>query len=243
MIGAAATYYFQQRRSPHGRRKFHKQAASHEKLSALKPPWPYPKDHYALTSLPSSSDRFIAVLRVFDVTQSGSASDFRDVLVLLRSGEGYATVAVLVDRECPSRALNRIPTQFDYEAVCLAATQVAAAFLRLGIFPALELLGNNSHGVDPTTNGLVLGNMDEPFSPHVHIIGRGDPSHSYIGEVPLRGLAPGKVMVPRQRTEAFASNVEIQTVAHGIANSLERTELHPQVKIVEKRATTQQACK
>lgn len=204
-----------------------------EKLSIMPQPWPYSENHNYFHILPPTDDSFIGILRITD------RSEFRDVLVKLRSAEGYATVAVLVDQNDPKAGLNHIPSQRDYEAVALAATQVAACFLRLGILPSIELLGNNSHGVDPQTGGLMIGNDKAPFSLHMHILGRGDPKHSYIGHVPLRGLPPGEVMVPRIRREKFASQDEIRTVAAALAISLETVELHPQVKLVQKRAPSQ----
>merc|ERR1712106_618634 len=155
----------------------------------------------------------------------------RDVLVLQKSAEGYATVVTLCDRKDPSRGYNRVPSQRDYEAVTLAASQIAAAFLRLGMFPALELLGNSSHhfirGSEDRPGYMQIGNDEEPFKPHIHVIGRGDPSHAYISGVPLRGKPPYEVMIPRQRSEKFANEGEREAVAAGLAASLEAVELHP----------------
>ena len=104
--------------------------------------------------------------------------------------------------------------------------------MRLGMFPALELLGNNSHAMGHD-RVMELGNTHEPFAPHVHIIGRGDPQRAYIADVPLRGLPPGHVMVPRQRHEEFASREELRAVAQGITNSLKEVDLHPSVYWLE----------
>ena len=180
--------------------------------------------------MPAEDDKFICVLSVTDDT--GVA---REVLVLSRSGEGYACVCSITDRKDPTRVLNRTPTKRDYDCVMLAATQVAGAFLRLGMFPSLELLGNNSHGIGPE-GGLELGNAREPFAPHVHVIGRGDPKRCYLGRVPLRGAPPGDVMVPRRRGEPFASAEEQRAVASGLAASLDNVNLHPSVQIVERRS-------
>jgi len=214
-------------------RRLNKMPTDFEKLSVLPQPWPYSENHKYLNILPPADDRFIGMLRISDRCES------RDVLVKLRSAEGYATVAVLVNQDDPKAGWNRIPSQRDYEAVALAATQVAACYLRLGILPSIELLGNNSHGIDRETEGLVLGTEETPFSLHMHIIGRGDPKHSYIGEVPLRGLPPGQVMVPRIRREEFANQDEIRTVAEALATSLEEVELHPQVKLIQQRVSSQ----
>ena len=63
-------------------------------------------------------------------------------LVLVKSSApGYQTVVALTDREDPMRCFNKLPTARQYEAVQLASTQVASAFLRVGIFPQMELLG------------------------------------------------------------------------------------------------------
>ena len=159
-----------------------------------------------------------------------------EVLVLSKSAEGYATVVVIVDRKDPTKVLNRVPTQRQYEAVSLAASQVASAFLRLGIYPQLELLGNNSHGFNSETGVMELGNESEPFSPHFHVTGRGDPTREYIQGVPLRGLRPWNVMVPRERHEKWGSAAEQAVVARGIAASLEKVSLHPSVKIAERKA-------
>lgn len=222
-------YHLLSRRSR--RRRDAGKPRDHAKLRAFEEK-PYPIDHWSRVPLAPTAERFIAVFKVYD-----DVGGSRDVLVLLKSAEGYATVVSLVDRAHPIEGLNNLPTQRDYEAVTLAASQVAAAFLRLGIFPALELLGNNSHSFDVARDAMVLGNAHEPFFPHIHVIGRGDPQHAYIGDVPLRGLPPGEVMVPRQRTQKFASADEAGIVAHGIGSSLDAIELHPQVRLVERRSS------
>jgi len=186
-----------------------------------------PEDHWSRKAMPATAPNFIGVLGVRD-----DVGEVREVLVLLKSAEGYATVATLTHRSDPTVVLNRVPSQRDYEAVMLAATQVAGAFLRLGMFPALELLGNNSHAMGHD-RVMELGNTHEPFAPHVHIIGRGDPQRTYIADVPLRGLPPGQVMVPRQRHEEFASGEELKAVAEGITNSLKEVALHPSVYWLE----------
>lgn len=203
----------------------------HPKLVAMGA-LPYPAHHYARRPLPPTAERFIAVLSV--EADDGSV---REVLVVLKSAEGYATVAVLVDRERPDRVLNKLPTQRDYEAVLLAASQVAAAFLRMGVFPQLELLGNNSHSFDEARGAMVLGNDAEPFAPHVHIIGRGDIKHDYVSGVPLRGRTPYEVMAPRARTEKFQAG-EAAVVAVGIAQSLAGVELHPSVSLALRKSGT-----
>ena len=188
-----------------------------------------PKDHWARNAMPATASKFIGVLGVRD-----DVGEVREVLVFLKSAEGYATIATLANRSDPTAVLNRVPSQRDYEAVMLAATQVAGAFLRLGIFPALELLGNNSHAMGDD-KVMELGTTEESFAPHVHIIGRGDPQRSYIADAPLRGLPPGQVMVPRQRHEEFASKEELKAVAQGIANSLKEVALHPSVYWLEQK--------
>ena len=177
--------------------------------------------------MPCDDNKFVAVLEVTD-----SIGKKHEVLVLVRSAEGYAVVVAMTDRRDVSRILNRVPTKRDYEVVMLAATQVAGAYLSLGLIPSLELLGNNSHGIGPD-GGLELGNETEPSSLHVHIIGRGDPTRCYVGTVPLRGAPPGDVMIPRQREEAFDNEEERNQVAIALANILEAMDLHPNVCIKE----------
>jgi len=189
----------------------------------------YPPSHWCRTVMPATSERFIAVLKVTD--DSGSS---REVLVLLKSAEGYATVCALTDRNDPTQILNRVPTQQEYEAVSMAASQVAAAFLRLGIYPQMELLGNNSHYFNEATGALELGNTREPYSPHFHVYGRGDPAFEYVKGVPLRGSTPYEVMIPRDRAEKFREG-EAMKVAVALAQSLSSVQLHPSVKFVEKK--------
>jgi len=179
--------------------------------------------------MPANDNKFVAVLEVTD-----SSGQTHEVLVLVRSAEGYAIVVAMTDRQDNSRILNRVPTKREYEVIMLAATQVAGVYLSLGLFPSLELLGNNSHGIGPD-GGLELGNIKEPSSLHVHIIGRGDPKRSYIGNVPLRGAPPGDVMIPRQRTEHFQNEEERIEVANEIARILNVIELDSNVRIKERR--------
>eukprot|EP00756_Hemistasia_phaeocysticola_P055187 Hpha_TRINITY_DN31102_c0_g1::TRINITY_DN31102_c0_g1_i1::g.33099::m.33099 len=193
----------------------------------------YPQNHWSREAMPATdAKRFIAVLEVSD-----GDGDKHQVLVLLKSAEGYTTVCALTDRADPISMMNRVPTQQQYEAVSLAASQVAAAFLRLGVYPQMELLGNNSHTFNDATGQLELGNEKEPFTPHFHVTGRGDPKHEYIAGVPLRGLRPYTVMVPRARTEAWGSQEEPALVAAGLARSLEQVALHPAVRIVERKVS------
>eukprot|EP00051_Salpingoeca_urceolata_P034959 m.27490 g.27490 ORF g.27490 m.27490 type:complete len:264 (-) comp8549_c0_seq1:237-1028(-) len=184
--------------------------------------------HWCNNPVVSTDANFIAVLRVVD-----DVGEAREAIVLLRGSGGYACVVALTDRQDASTVFNKTPTQRDYEAVTLVASQLAAAFLRLGIFPQLELLGNNSHAF--CDGRLELGNTAEPFVTHVHVIGRGDPAHCYIADVPLRGQIPGEVMVPRKREHKWGHEGEIATVAHGIAESLALVDLHPSVTLVERR--------
>jgi len=186
----------------------------------------------------TSDDRFVGVLEVTD-GDGGTHS----VLVLLRSAEGYASVCVVVDRKDPTSVLNRLPTQNQYEAISLASSQLVAAFLRLGLYPQMELLGNNSHFLNDETGKLELGNTHEPSSPHFHVTGRGDPTREYIEGVPLRGLRPYNVMVPRERHEEWGSPEESLLVARGLADSLEKVALHPDCKLVERKAWPQTGAK
>eukprot|EP00466_Bigelowiella_natans_P000688 jgi/Bigna1/46066/estExt_Genewise1.C_10474 len=189
----------------------------------------YPPTHWCRTVMPATSERFIAVLKVTD-----DSACSREVLVLLKSAEGYATVCALTDRKNPTQIFNRVPSQQEYEAVSMAASQVAAAFLRLGIYPQMELLGNNSHYFNEAKGVLELGNTKEPYSPHFHVYGRGDPKHEYVKGVPLRGSTPYKVMIPRNRAEKFEKGEAVK-VAIALAQSLSSVQLHPSVKIVEKK--------
>ena len=179
--------------------------------------------------MPVEDAKFVAVLEVTD-----SIGQKHEVLVLVRSAEGYAIVVALTDRQDMSRILNRAPIKREYEVIMLAATQVAGAYLTLGLIPSMELLGNNSHGIGPE-GGLELGNKTEPSSLHVHLIGRGDPKRCYIGNVPLRGAPPGDVMIPRQREEHFENEDERREVSNRFANILDEIVLHPNVRIKEQR--------
>eukprot|EP00755_Sulcionema_specki_P029371 Sspe_Gene.92022::Locus_63741_Transcript_1_1_Confidence_1.000_Length_781::g.92022::m.92022 len=187
----------------------------------------YPEDHWCRTVLPPSDPRFVAVLRVSDDT-----GGVHEALVLIRGAAGYQCVVALTDRTDPMRLLNRLPTQHQYEAVLLAASQVAAAFLSAGIFPQVELLCNNSHTLRADRT-LQLGVPDEPFVLHTHIIGRGDPDRKFLGGVPLRCWPPHDVMVPRQRHVPWGAPDEVGRVASALATHLRGVPLHPSVAIQE----------
>ena len=189
----------------------------------------YPPSHWAKQIMPVEDAKFVAVLEVTD-----SIGQKHQVLVLVRSAEGYAIVVAMTDRQDMSRILNRAPIKREYEVIMLAATQVAGAYLTLGLIPSMELLGNNSHGIGPE-GGLELGNKTEPSSLHVHLIGRGDPKRCYISNVPLRGAPPGDVMIPRQREEHFENEDERREVSNRFANILDEIVLHPNVRIKEQR--------
>ena len=81
--------------------------------------------------LPPTDPAFVAVLRVRD-----DAGGTRDVLVLLKDAAGYSCVVAITNRDAAAAQagtmLNHVPCQRDIEAVTLAASQVAAAFLSLG---------------------------------------------------------------------------------------------------------------
>lgn len=191
-------------------------------------------DHWSRVVMPPTAPAFVGVLQVTD-----DIGERRTVLVLVHNAAGYATVVALASRDKQQAAagacLNSVPSQREMEAVTLAASQVAAAFMRLGMWPQLMLLGNNSHGFDAEAGALHLGNTKEPSVPHVHVIGRGDPSHAYAGGVPLRGLQPYEVVVPREWGAMWGAKWELPAVATALAQSLECVELHPSVELVEKR--------
>lgn len=196
----------------------------------------YPSDHWCREVMPASAHAFVAVLEVATATRSGPP---HTILVFVRDAAGYSTIVRLVDRKDPTSIYNQIPTAVELEAVALAATRVATAFLSLGIMPQLEMLGNNAHTSLPPKTGpgapsaLQLGSSNEPSFPHFHVTGRGDPSHCYIGDVKLRGMPVGEVMVPRQRHEAWGGPTECMTVATGLAKALAGLPPHPLVKITE----------
>lgn len=51
----------------------------------------------------------------------------------------------------------------------------------------MELLGNNSHALIDRDGyrSLQMGNLEEPFCLHVHIINRGDPEYAYLAGVSI----------------------------------------------------------
>ena len=116
---------------------------SHPKLVPRRDLLATQQGHKQLAVVPRSAAKFIAVLRILD-----DAGVAHEALVVLASGQGYSTVVALVDRRSPEARLNLMPSQRDFECLALAAAQVSAAFLRLGMFPQMELLGNNSHDID-----------------------------------------------------------------------------------------------
>jgi len=186
----------------------------------------YSVNHWCNNPMKVYDRQFIALLEV-----KNHLGESRQALVLLRGAAGYSCVVTLCDYKDPMRFRNKVPSMQDYEACLLAGSQVAGAFLRLGIFPQVELLCNNSHQF--VKGCLVLGNARSPFTTHVHVTGRGDPEHCYIGDVPLRGKVPYEVMIPRQRHQAWGSEEEVQVVAQGICKSLLEVKLHPDVSIIK----------
>lgn len=187
----------------------------------------YSANHWCNNPMKANARKFIALMNV-----KNHLGESREALVLLRGAAGYSCVVTLCDSKDPMRYRNKVPSLQDYEACLLAGSQVAGAFLRLGIFPQVELLCNNSHWFDKDRR-LVLGNERTPFTTHLHVTGRGDPEHPYIGDVPLRGKVPYEVMIPRQRHQAWRSEEEVQVVAQGICKSLLEVKLHPDVSLIK----------
>eukprot|EP01065_Artemidia_motanka_P003291 TRINITY_DN11587_c0_g1_i1.p2 TRINITY_DN11587_c0_g1~~TRINITY_DN11587_c0_g1_i1.p2 ORF type:complete len:264 (+),score=97.52 TRINITY_DN11587_c0_g1_i1:72-794(+) len=211
-----------------GRRAGASARVAHPKLAA-RADLRYPEGHWSRVVMPATADAFVAVLRVV-----GDDGEGREVLVLLKAGSCYSAVVALTDRSDPSTVLNKVPSQREIEAVTMAASQVAAAYLRAGLMPQLELLGNNSHEL--AGGVLQLGRAEEPSVPHVHVKGRGDPQHRYLGGVPLRGLPPWQVMVPRGPLESFGPG-EADAVAADLCRLLcDEVPLHPSVSVAERKA-------
>lgn len=89
-----------------------------------------------------------------------------------------------------SSTFNRDYTVEEKFALNTALCILSTAYENFGLIAQTEIAGNNSQSLTELGE-IVLGNKREPSLLHGHIIGRGNPDHAYIGNVPLRGPAAG----------------------------------------------------
>jgi hypothetical protein len=141
----------------------------------------YKPDHWAV-SYPKLSDKnFIAILNVNQTLMN--------VKLNPSDARGYRSIVTIIHSDMSS-TLNRPYTFAEKSALQLALCVVAEAYEKSGCpIVQQQIAGNNSLSL--TADGLVqIGNANEPNMLHGHIIARGNPQKSYIGNVILNGPLP-----------------------------------------------------
>jgi hypothetical protein len=90
-----------------------------------------------------------------------------------------------------NETFNRPYTIEEKSALFAVTSEITQHYETLGLFPQIEYAGNNSHEFKNSI--MYVGKHTEPSMLHSHIICRGDPEHSYIDDVKLRGPIPGEL--------------------------------------------------
>jgi len=99
---------------------------------------------------------------------------------------------------------NRQASIEEYNALYSVIPEICMSYVKLGLFPQVFMLGNNSHNF--FEGKMILGCDNEPCFAHVHIYGRGDPTYQYVHGIPLGGVVPGKDV--NLRDKSTYSNME-----------------------------------
>ncbi len=177
---------------------------------------PYPAGHWALRASALGDPNFISILKISGIRFS--------VQLHPTDARGYRLLLNMVDKDMAS-TFNRPYTDEEQAALNTALSFMSSVYSGLGM-TATMTAGNNGQSLSP--NGTILmGNATEPSLLYGHVIGRGDPNHSYFGMVPLRGpdagiefSLGGKAPEPGNTARVAWCFDELNATADAIASAL-----------------------
>lgn len=141
---------------------------------------------------------------------------------------GYRSLIRLMHADMLS-TYNRSYSLDETTALFVITANVVETYERLGLIGQTEYANNNSHDFDANLGATMIGTAREPNKLMMHVRGRGNPNHSYIPGVPLRGPAPGHLFNQRADDKSTPGNDaktkwgdgEMALVAEKIAATLE----------------------
>ena len=144
----------------------------------------YPDDHWALHRPTNDDENFIAEFKILGI----------QIVFKLNptDARGYRSIVCLVDDDMRS-TFNRDYTAKEKLALNIGLCLAANIFEQYGLAVQTEIAGNNSQELSDD-GVLLMGSAKEPSVCHGHIICRGNPTHKYIANIPLRGPVAGKLM-------------------------------------------------
>ena len=119
---------------------------------------------------------------------------------------GYRSIVNMIDSSVPGATFNRNYTSEERIGLGLVIQLVADVYSQIVPIAQTAVAGNNSHSFDPETGITYIGSPKEPSMLHGHVIGRGDPEKTYIGEVKLDGPVPGELFDMRGKTPEVKGN-------------------------------------
>lgn len=194
------------------------EAETHTEEKLIFGKYTYAQEHWA-NHVPTVEDDFhIAVLEIasIQIALTLSPDDSR----------GYRTIARLIDPQNMYSTFNRQYTISEKLALYTAVSALSSVYESYQISVQVQLNGNNSQCV--TNNGMMqVGVAKEPSILHAHIIGRGNPNHCYVGNVPLRGPnigvafdGRGKNAQEEGNTKRAWDRAELKIVAASLARRL-----------------------
>ena len=105
---------------------------------------------------------------------------------------GYRIIISIADEE--TKNMSTFNRKYSYNETIMLTHLLGVmkyVFSEFGLEGQVQIAGNNSQFLHRNT--MYFGDIKEPSMLHGHIIGRGDPTYEYIGDVPLDGPQPGEL--------------------------------------------------
>lgn len=154
---------------------------------------------------------------------------------------GYRTIVRLIDEDNVQSTFNRAYTIEEKIAHSYAINLIAMIYEQgYQLVAQIQTNGNNAQSMSDEGK-IQLGNLGNPSMLHSHIIGRGDPSHAYIVDIPLRGPKLGVAFDGRglseQQKKVPWSSEELMKVRYDFSQKLlmvyqESAEFYKNIDIV-----------
>ena len=147
----------------------------------------YPADHWVFE--PKQDAYFLFEHSAYDNTytvklNSSDCRGYRIIVCLSSTQDSVASVH-------PQHLFNRAYSSSERLGLFETCNKVMELLEKFALVVQLSLAGNNAQFLD-ASGAICVGTQYEPHLLHAHIICRGNPIHTYIADVPLRGPPLGK---------------------------------------------------
>lgn len=122
------------------------------------------------------------------------------------------------------KLLNRPYSPQEISGLYRAAGLAHQVYSSLGLDFQMSQAGNNSYQTDEETGGLIIGKPNEPGMLHLHFWGIGNPTASYIPDVPLCGIEIGTLFNMRQGKMPWSSGEECSAAIQAFIETIRQVE-------------------